>query len=314
MPQPEDAQAMTRGIATILATVFAMALVDAVVKAASSNMTLWQLWVLRSAITVPVLLLLARRMPVPAGLAWVLARSLALTLMYVCLYAVLPVLDLSEVAATLYSAPLFIVILSALALRERITGRQWVAILAGFAGVLCIVRPAAAGFTPLALVPVGAALLYAVAAVMTRIRCAQIPAPALALWLNLTLLAAGAVASLLAAVADLGKAAIRDPFLFGPWQPMGFGDWQVVVLLALLMLGIAIGLARAYQSPRPQVIATFDYAYLIFAAFWGYVFFDEVPRPSTWVGMALIAAAGLMILVEGGGVARGKAAVQRPDP
>lgn len=52
----------------------------------------------------------------------------------------------------------------------------------------------------------------------------------------------------------------------------------------------------AYQSPRPQVIATFDYAYLIFASFWGNVFFGEAPDFWTIAGMTLIAAAGLIVL------------------
>lgn len=62
------------------------------------------------------------------------------------------------------------------------------------------------------------------------------------------------------------------------------------------MIGIGIGLAHAYKSPRPQVIATFDYSFLIFASFWGYVFFGEVPDVATVSGMVLIAAAGAIVL------------------
>ncbi|WP_366509320.1 DMT family transporter [Mesorhizobium sp.] len=73
-------------------------------------------------------------------------------------------------------------------------------------------------------------------------------------------------------------------------------NWQVIFILAGLMVGISVGLAKAYQSPRPQVIATFDYAYLPFAALWGFVFFGEIPDLWTVLGMALIAAAGLIVL------------------
>jgi drug/metabolite transporter (DMT)-like permease len=89
---------------------------------------------------------------------------------------------------------------------------------------------------------------------------------------------------------------IGYPFLFGTWQRMDGGDWQVIGILAVLMLGIGIGLAKAYQSPRPQVVATFDYAYLIFAAFWGYVFFGEVPDGWAMSGIVLIAGAGFIVL------------------
>lgn len=285
----------TAGVLTIVATVFAMALADAVVKYASADMTLWQLYVLRSALVVPVLLGAARGRIRCPRLGWVVLRSLSLVLMYLSIYAAIPLLPLSVIAASLYTGPLFIVALSALVLREPITLRHGAAILIGFAGVLLIVQPAAAGFRPLALIPVGAALLYALAAVVTRARCRAVATPTLALWLNLMLLLTGAAASLWLGYTDIGRPT-GYAFLFGRWQPMTGKDWQVIVVLALLMVGISLGLARAYQSPRPQVVATFDYAFLIFAAFWGFVFFGEVPNGLTLAGIGLIAAAGIIVL------------------
>jgi drug/metabolite transporter (DMT)-like permease len=295
MPRHMPARPEIRGVLTILATVLAMALADAFVKYASADMTLWQIYVLRSGVTIPVLAIGARRNPRPPALGWVMMRSLALSLMYLCIYAAIPFLDLSVVAAALYTGPFFIVALSAIVLREPITGRQWGAILAGFGAVVLIVRPAASGFSPLALLPVLAGFLYAVAAVITRARCSGIPALALALWLNLTLGALGVIASVLIRYADVGVVP-RYPFLFGRWSRMEAGDCGVILVLAVLMTGISIGLARAYQAPRPQVIATFDYAYLIFAALWGFVFFGEVPDGPTLAGIAIIALAGIGIL------------------
>lgn len=283
------------GVATILATVFAMALADAVVKLGSSAMTLWQIYVLRSMIVAPALLWLAKGRLPQRGLGWIVLRSLALALMYLGIYAAIPLLDLSVIAASLYTGPLFIVALSAIFLRETISRWHWAAILTGFAGVLVMVRPATADFNGLALIPVSAGLLYAAAAVLTRAKCAEAPALSLALWLNVTLLAFGAAASLLVAQAGLGHD-IDYPFLFGRWSPMTERDWRLIAVLALLMVGVSIGLAKAYQSPRPQVIAAFDYAYLIFAGVWDFVFFGRMPETQVLPGMALIAAAGVMVL------------------
>jgi drug/metabolite transporter (DMT)-like permease len=294
MTKTSDMTALSRGVVTILATVSAMALADAVIKLSSAGMTLWQIWVLRSLFTMPVLLFLARGSALPPELNWVLLRSVLLALMYLGIYAAIPLLDLSVIAAALYTGPLFIMALSALVLKEPITGRQWVAISSGFAGVLVMVRPMAADFSPLALLPIGAAFLYAAAAVLTRARCSGTRPVTMALWLNLAFLVLGAAASL--AISAGFSPAIAYPFLFGAWQGMGASDWQVIGILAALMIGIGIGLARAYQSPHPQVIATFDYAYLIFAAFWGYVFFGEVPGGWTIIGMTLIIVAGILVL------------------
>ena len=289
--QGNQDRSMLTGIVTILATVFAMALADAVVKSASSGMTLWQIYVLRSLLVTPVLLVLARRSIPVSGIGWILLRSLALTMMYLGIYDAIPLLDLSVIAASLYTGPLFIVALSAIFLREPIFARHWAAILIGFLGVLLIVRPAASDFTPFVLIPVSAGLLYAVAAVVTKAKCVSVPAYALALWLNVTLLAFGIVVSLLMDYASLG-ADIDYPFLFGPWSAT---DWPTIGTLAILMIGISIGLAKAYQSPKPQVIATFDYAYLLFAGLWGFVFFGEIPDLYTVGGMALIGLAGVFV-------------------
>src|SRR5262249_13542569 len=143
------------------------------------------------------------------------------------------------------------------------------------------------------LVPVLAALLYAIAVAMTRTACADTPPLVLAMALNLCLLAMGAAmtAALLMAPA---QALPRYPFLFGAWIAVDTRGWMLIAALALLIVAIGVGLAAAYQTAPPAVVAAFDYAYLPFAALWGYVFFSDVPDAPTWIGMALIVAGGAL--------------------
>lgn len=271
-----------------------MALTDAIIKLSSSGMTLWQIWVLRSALVVPILLIATKGQVFGPGTGWIAARSLALVVQYLCLYAVLPLIDMALAGAAFYTAPFFIVGLSALVLGNRITLQHWLAIATGFAGLLLIVRPFAATFTPLVLMPVAAALFYAIAAILTRAKCAQSPALVIALWLNITCLFTGLA---IGAVRGLLPTPEWANFIFGPWQSMALTDWVMILALCVLIIGIAIGLAHAYKSPRPEVIATFDYCYMIFVVFWGYVFFDEVPDIWTLAGMLLISAGGLGVLM-----------------
>jgi len=285
---------LPQGVVTIVATVFAMALTDAIIKLSSSEMTLWQIWILRSAIVVPILLVATKGRVCPPGTGWIIARGVALVVQYLCYYAVLPLIDMALAGAAAYIAPFFIVGLSALVLGNRITLRHWLAIASGFAGLLLIVRPFAAAFTPLVFLPIAAALFYAIAAILTRVKCAETPALILALWLNITCLAFGLA---IGAVRGLIVTPEWAGFIFGPWHSMAGGDWGMILVLSVLIIGIAIGLARAYQSPRPEVIATFDYSYMIFVVFWGYVFFGEVPDLWTLAGMALISAGGLGVLM-----------------
>jgi drug/metabolite transporter (DMT)-like permease len=285
---------LPQGVVTIIATVFAMALTDAIIKLSSSEMTLWQIWILRSAIVVPILLVATKGRIFPPGTGWIIARSVALVVQYLCFYAVLPLIDMALAGAAAYIAPFFIVGLSALVLGNQITLRHWLAIATGFAGLLLIVRPFAAAFTPLVFLPIAAALFYAIAAILTWAKCAETPALILALWLNITCLAFGLA---IGAVRGLIVTPEWAGFIFGPWHSMAGSDWGMILVLSVLIIGIAIGLARAYQSPRPEVIATFDYSYMIFVVFWGYVFFGEVPDLWTLAGMALISAGGLGVLM-----------------
>ena len=67
------------------------------------------------------------------------------------------------------------------------------------------------------------------------------------------------------------------------------------ILLGALSAAYLLGVARAYQIAPPQIIATFDYGYLVSAALWGFVFFSEKPDLLTVLGMILITLAGLLV-------------------
>ncbi|MEP0961545.1 MAG: DMT family transporter [Roseobacter sp.] len=291
-------RSVTSGIVTILLTVFAMALTDAFVKSASADMTLWQIYVCRSVLALPFLMFVGKGRLKPQAVGWVTARSLALVAMYLAIYAAIPLLDLSVIAASLYTGPLFIVILLAVFLRETVAVVQWIAVAIGFVGVLFVVQPSGAGFNTLSFIPIIAAFLYAVAAVLTRAKCGHEAPATLAVSLNVALVVCGGIASLWL-VASPSEHAASYPFLFGQWSNLNLRTIGILMVMAVLIVGVSFGLARAYQSPRPQVIATFDYAYLIFAAFWGFVFFREVPGLWTTAGMALIIAAGVLVLISG---------------
>lgn len=290
---------MTRlplGVIAIVPTVFAMALTDAIIKHWSAGISLWQIWVLRSLLVLPVLYVMARGRLRVAGAGWIALRCTALILMYLTMYPALPLIDMSLAGAAFYTAPLFIAGLSALVLGQRIAGLQWLAILVGFAGLLMIVRPFGMAFTPVILLPVAAAFCYACAAIITRARCMETEPAVMGFWLNAAFLGFGGIAAL-GLQAGVSVPDVDFPFLFGTWQPMGATDWGILALLAVLMLGVSLGVAVAYKSPQPAVIATLEYCYMIFATFWGFAMFGEVPDLWTILGMGLIAAGGCAVLL-----------------
>ena len=300
-----DATAQTRsdnpmlGIAIIVVSVFAMAFADAVVKLVSSSLSIWQVFLVRSLFGVPVLLLIARATRVGFSLkrpGWAILRSVLLVSTWIAYYASLPVLNLSVAAIAVYTNPIIIALLSAWLLGDRVTPRQWIGVFLGFLGVVTILRPGTSGFSWYTVLPLLAALFYALAMILTRSKCRDDQPLLLGLNLHLTFIVTGALGIFCLYILNLDtQVSSSYPFLLDGWASLSGKDLALLALLGVLAGGYFVGVAKAYQIAPSPIIATFDYFYLISAAIWGFVFFAE--RPDIWValGMVLITLAGLLV-------------------
>jgi drug/metabolite transporter (DMT)-like permease len=301
MAQGEEArpQRTAQGVGLILASVLTMAFADAMVKLVSTNLTIWQIFAARSLVAVPILIVLLLATGIGFGVRagqWTIIRSVLLVLCWLAYYASLPVLSLSVAAVAVYTGPIWIALMSAVLIGEPVTARQWGGVLLGFLGVIAILRPGTDAFSWFTLLPLLAAALYALAMVLTRSKCQEEPPLILAFALHSSFLITGLAATAVLALTDLSsdmKAAF--PFLLGDWGQMGLREWGLMAVLGALSAAYFLGVARAYQIAAPSIIATFDYAYLVSAALWGYVFFFEKPNLFTIGGMISIMAAGLLV-------------------
>ncbi|HIC82373.1 MAG TPA: DMT family transporter [Kiloniellaceae bacterium] len=290
------------GVTMIVASVLMISFGDAVVKWISGDLTLWQIFVTRSLLAIPLCLLVLRglRQPVaigPGNGGWVFLRCLLQMTMWVTLYVSLPLLSLPVAAAAMYTAPLFIAFFSALLIGEPVGPRRGFAIALGFLGVLIIVKPGSDAFSYATLLPLLSAVCYALAMIITRGRCRDEDPFVLALCLSVMLLVSGMVASGGLGLLDLSPQAVAaSPFVLGPWIPLSGQDWAFMAVLAVLIVGAAAAAAKAYQSGPPVIVATFDYSYLIFAILWSALLFSELPDRDTLAGMAVVFAAGLLVL------------------
>jgi len=297
---PGDGDHPAWAIAAILLAVFALSLGDALIKWISADFPLWQIFVVRSAIALPVLVLvLKRRRPSarlgPQNVVWTAVRSVLLTAMWVAYYAALPHVALSVAAAVYYTLPLFITLFAALVLGETVGARGWIAVFLGFCGVLLVLKPQTDDFNAYALLPLVSAIFYAFAMILTRGRLRGEDPLVLSFALNLSFVAVGGAATVLLSLwGPMGPDSTRDPFLLGDWIAMGPREWLAGVVLAAAILAGSVFAAIAYQSGPATVVATFDFAYLAFAALWGILVFAELPDPVTVAGITLVATAGIL--------------------
>jgi len=299
-PKSSSGDNVRLGVAAILATTFAMSLGDAAVKLFSTDFVLWQIFVLRSVIAIPIFVTVIKARNRAASLVphrpgWVALRSLMLAFLWVAYYAPLPHLELGVAAATLYTLPLFITMFAAVFIGDKIGAKGWVAVFLGFAGVLLILRPEAGGFNAYALLPLVAAILDALAMILTRTKCRGENPLVLALSLNVAFISIGLLATLLLAIFGGPVDSAQDSsFISGEWAPMGTREWASMAFLAAASIIASVGVAIAYQVGPPATIATFDFAYVGMAGLWGILIFGEVPSGATVTGIALIVAAGIL--------------------
>lgn len=286
-----------RGIVAILAAVSLLSFSDALVKMSGDSFGLAQLVLLRS--IVAALLLALWLLPVKgmAGLrlrrpGWVWARSLCLAAMWLSYYAALPAMSFALAAACYYTAPAWMALLSRVLLGLAIGGRGWTAVALSLAGVLLAVSPSADTFTPLLLLPLAAAVFYALAGLITWSRCQAESPGAMALTLNLCLVCVAAAALLLLSLFSPGG---TESFVLALWPRLTLADWSLAFVLGCLLAVIATAVATAYRVAPTPVVGVFDTAYLGFAAVWGVVFFGDVPTAREALGIALIACSAFLM-------------------
>ncbi len=203
-----------------------------------------------------------------------IVRALAMAGSAVLFILGLEYLQVAEATAINFISPIFITALSIPLLGEKVGVRRWAAAAVGFLGVMLVVQPGSSAFQVAALLPIGAALSWAVAAIVTRRMSSERPE---------TTLAWSAVVGLLALTTFV-------PF---HWRTPTGGELGVAVLMGGFSTMGHWLIILAYRKAAVSTIAPFSYAQLLFAGLLGYAAFGTVPGAMTLAGGLVIAASGL---------------------
>ncbi|MHB0776001.1 DMT family transporter [Halomonas sp. WWR20] len=286
-----------RAVAAITVASLAVAFHDALIKLIHDELGLWQFFIMRALFAVPLLIGLMRwrRSSLrPQRFGWVALRSLLMVTMWALFYIALVRMPLSVVASIAYTFPLLLALMAIRLPDEHFGGRGLVAMIVGFIGVLLMLRPGPEGpLTFWSLLPLGSALCYALAALVTRYRCGQESALVMSLGLNLAFVLVGVSGAASVMLLDPSTGA-SQPFVLSGWQPVDEELWPMLALLGLLIVTASLLTALAFQQGPPTLIATCDYCYLPFAALWSGLLLQEWPEPITLAGMGLIIGAGVL--------------------
>ena len=295
--------ATNRGILALLLGIAVFSLQDVILKRLSGDYPLYQAMIIRSLTAVPLLLIIVRwldgRLTTITTPNWglMLARGLLNFLAYTAYYLGLAAMPLADTVALFFTAPLFITLAAAVVFKERIGATTIVALLAGFIGMLMIFNPTGSVFDPAALLPVLGALGYALTQLATRALGRTETAAAMTFWGNLTFLASAlALAAVFGSGAYDGATHPSLAFLTRGWQAMPPRDLMLFMACGgIAAVGLSL-LTYAYRVAPSSIVAPFEYSFIIWGVLWGWLFWSQLPTTLAWAGIALLIAAGLLVI------------------
>ena len=293
----------TLGITCAVTGVVAMSIMDVVIKWLSPDYPLHEIVLIRTVVALFLTLIIVH---FEGGFGLLktkrpmlhFARGLMIVTANMAFYLALAVMPIAEAAALFYVAPLIIAGLSVPLLGEYVSRRQWMAISIGFMGVVLMSGLGTGSFKPEALLPVFAALAYALTQLMTRKLGVTDKASVMSFYIGVVFIIVSVAFGL--TVGDGRFAASGGPaleFLLRPWR---FPDTNALVLMIVcgfLVAVVAYMLSQAYRVAQANVIAPFEYVVLPLAILWGYLFWGEIPDFKAMIGIVLIGGSGLYVFL-----------------
>lgn len=272
---------------------------DNFVRLIAADGGLWQFHATRSVMAWAILLALMVPLRLrlrPRNLRAVVARSAIHGSGMVIYFGALAFLPVAQVAAGLFTAPIFVLLISRFIYGHPIGPVRVLAVAVGFAGVVMVLGPEAMrGASVAAFLPVLAGALYALGNIATREWCDGETAETL---LGGFFAALGIFGLIGMAVLTLVPVEVPDGtagfVLRGPvWPSADFLFWTLVQAAGSL-LGVGM-MIKAYQLAEASRVSVFEYVILPASAGWSWLIWGETQSLLALAGMALIAAAGVMI-------------------
>lgn len=297
------------GILFILVGMFCISLNDMLIKQLSGGYPLHQMVFTRSAIGIVFSLAIVQYeggwQILHTNRPWLHAvRGLMVVVSNMSFFVALAVIPLADATALFFAAPLFITLLSIPILGEKVGPLRMGAVVVGFAGVILMQRPWASGDSLEAdrivlLLPVLAALTYAILQLMTRKLGATSKASAMAVYIQATFILVSVLFWLVAGDGRFAEGNTNPSvqFLLRAWVWPASADWPLMIALGLNSAIIGYCLSAAYKLADAATVAPFEYVGLPLAVFWGWLIWADLPDWEVWIGMLLIMGAGLFVFL-----------------
>jgi len=286
------------GIGLMLLGIFFFALNDALGKWLIATYSVGQLLLVRSIAGLLFLAPFIRRegwgafvrapRPLLQGL-----RPVFATFEVACFYWALASMPLADVMTFYLAGPIYVTAVSPLLLGEHVGWRRWIAVIAGFAGVMIALNPSAQSLTPAAIVAIAGSFSFSILMVCTR-------------------LVRGTSDIVLVTTQTVGALVFGAAVAPFTWVALNWRDGALLVLLGVTAMIAHACINRSLKLAPASVVVPYQYSTIFWAIILGYIFFDDIPSVGMLTGAGVIVAAGIYIFIREQAVAKTVASADLP--
>ncbi|MDB2514793.1 DMT family transporter [Candidatus Pelagibacter bacterium] len=211
-------------------------------------------------------------------------------------YISLTYMSLAMANALFFSSPFFVSILATIFLKEKVGIRRWSAIFVGFLGVYIVLDPDFSNFDYMKLAPVACALCYSISMTITKITSDKDNVYTQMIHLYLGALLISILFFIFTGEGqfdNFDNPAIK--FIFREWFTNVPFAWPFIIAMGCIGAFAFYFVFNAYSIASPSVVSLYEYSLIIWSILIGYIVFNNIPSPRTFIGVTIIITAGIYI-------------------
>lgn len=175
-----------------------------------------------------------------------------------------------------YTSPFFMILLSAILLKERVSFDRWFAVAVGMVGAVIAMEPGSDLFQNIAILVLAGTFLGALNKILMRRLAATEHSLAIAIYPNVVMVLA------------------MLPFL--DWQPMPWEHWGLFAIVGVVTAGGQYAIAQALRFAQASTLAPIDYSTFFWVVALDYFWWQKTLEPNTLIGAAVIVGSNFFIL------------------
>ena len=292
-----------KGIILILLAMIVFSAQDGIMKHIFTFVSLYEVYLIRTVVSYLLILVFLKltKKPIVFKTQYPLLTFCRVILFFFgfsSFYISLTVLPLGFATALFFVTPFLITVFAHFFLKEEIGIRRWSAVVVGFVGVYITLDPDFSNFNYLSLLPIFCAFCYSLSMIIIKKTSDKD-----SVYTQTFTFYFGAIifSTIFYFIIGDGQYNTTDhpasQFIFREW----FVDLESSILF-MVATGVTASVAflllfTAYRIASPAVVSPFEYSILLWSLLIGWIYFDEIPRLNTVIGILIIVSSGIYIFM-----------------